>query len=183
MLLRLLRQRVGSPISYQSLSRDIGVSPNTIKKFIHILDALFVTFRITPFSKNIARSVLKEPKVYFYDTGLVDTDIGGKYENLMAISLLKHTLYEQDCAGKDLVLHYIRTKEKEEIDFCLVEDNVIQQFIEAKTSDSSISKTLTKFHRLHEKPAIQVNLELKRERQLNSLQLRKATAFLGNLSL
>lgn len=50
----LLRERVGSPISYQAISEDVGISPNTVKKYISVLEALYVVFRVTPFSKNIA---------------------------------------------------------------------------------------------------------------------------------
>jgi len=75
----LLRSRVGSPLSYQSISEDVGISPNTVKTYVQIFESLFIIFRITPHSRNIARSILKEPKVYFYDTGLVDGDEGVRF--------------------------------------------------------------------------------------------------------
>jgi Predicted ATPase (AAA+ superfamily) len=95
LVLNVLRARVGSPISYQSLAEDIGVLPTTVKKYIEILEALYVVFRVTPvgdflYSKNIACSLLKEPKFYFFDTGLVQGDGRAKLENLVAVSLLKH---------------------------------------------------------------------------------------------
>jgi predicted AAA+ superfamily ATPase len=65
LVFELLRERVTSPISYQSIAEDVGISPNTVKKYIQILEALYVIFRVTPFSHNIARSLLKEPKIYF----------------------------------------------------------------------------------------------------------------------
>ena len=71
LLFELLRRRVGSSVSYQSLAEDIGVSSVTIKKYIDVLEALYIVFRVTPFSKNIARSIVKEPKIYFFDSGLV----------------------------------------------------------------------------------------------------------------
>ena len=60
--LELLRQRVGSPLSYVSLARDVGCSPNTIKRYIEIFEALYIIFRVTPYHRNIARSILKEAK-------------------------------------------------------------------------------------------------------------------------
>src|SRR4029077_5708042 len=87
LIFNLLRNRVGSPISYQSLAEDVGTSPTTIKKYIQILEALFVVFKVTPYSKNIARSLLKEPKLYFFDTALVQGDDGAKLENIVAVSL------------------------------------------------------------------------------------------------
>ncbi len=92
----LLRERVGSPISYLSIAEDIGISPNTVKKYIQILEALYIVFRITPFSRNIARSLLKEPKIYFFNIGLVRGDDGIKFENLIAICLLKHVFAKID---------------------------------------------------------------------------------------
>ncbi|MCD6055904.1 MAG: hypothetical protein K0R12_866 [Gammaproteobacteria bacterium] len=65
LVFELLRKRVGSPISYTAIAEDAAISPNTVKKYIAILEALYIIFRVTPFSKNTARSLLKEPKVYF----------------------------------------------------------------------------------------------------------------------
>ena len=59
-----------------SIARDVGVAPNTVKKYIEILEALYIVFRVTPHSRNLARSILKQPKIYFYDTGLVGDDPG-----------------------------------------------------------------------------------------------------------
>jgi len=70
LVLELLRLRVGSPVSYQSIARDVGISPNTVKKYIQIFESLFIVFKTSPYSRNIARSILKEPKIYFYDTGM-----------------------------------------------------------------------------------------------------------------
>jgi len=72
--LELLRSRVGSPVSYSSIARDIGIAPNTVKKYIQIFEELYIIFRVTPFTGNIARSILKEPKIYFFDTALVEGD-------------------------------------------------------------------------------------------------------------
>jgi predicted AAA+ superfamily ATPase len=80
----LLRERVGSPVSYSSIAEDVQIAPNTVKKYIQILEALYVVFRVTPFSRNIARSLLKEPKIYFFDTGLIKGDKGAKFENQTA---------------------------------------------------------------------------------------------------
>jgi predicted AAA+ superfamily ATPase len=47
LILELLRSRTGTPVSYQSLAEDAGVAPNTVKKYIRILESLFVVFRVT----------------------------------------------------------------------------------------------------------------------------------------
>jgi len=120
LVLELLRSRVGSPVSYRSIAEDVGVAPNTVKKYIRILESLFIIFRVSPFSKNIARSILKEPKIYFFDTGMVEKDEGIRFENTVALCLLKHVYYLEDSLGKPYSLNYLRTKDKTEVDFCLV---------------------------------------------------------------
>ena len=86
LLLELLQTRVGSPVSFTSLARDVGISPSTVLKYVQILEALYIAFRVTPYSHNIARSLLKEPKLYFFDSGMVKGDAGAKLENTVAVS-------------------------------------------------------------------------------------------------
>ncbi|MBC8384903.1 MAG: ATP-binding protein, partial [Candidatus Cloacimonetes bacterium] len=119
LVLELLRERVGSLISYKSIAEDVGIAPNTVKKYIRILEALFIVFKVTPYSTNIARSLLKEPKIYFFDTGMIRGDDGIKFENFIAVSLLKHSLGKTDSEGQKTELHFLRTKEGKEVDFCL----------------------------------------------------------------
>ena len=116
-VLEILRRNVGSPVSYASISRDVQISPTTVVKYIYILESLYIIFKVTPYTKNIARSILKEPKIYFYDTGLVIGDEGKLLENHTAVSLLKESFLSSDIFGEDSALHYLRTKEGKEADF------------------------------------------------------------------
>ena len=77
-LIELLRDRVGSPLSVASLGRDLGVSPKTVTNYLEILQALFIVFTVRPWHHNVARGLLQIPKVYFYDTGLVRGNFGVK---------------------------------------------------------------------------------------------------------
>jgi uncharacterized protein len=183
MTLDLLRHRVGSPISYKSIAEDIAISPVTVKKYIDVLEALYIVFRITPFSNNIARSILKEPKIYFFDTGLVEGDIGAKLENLIAMSLLKSCYAQKDYLAENHRLHYIRTKDKKEVDFALVKNNKIEKIIEAKNADSDIDKNLYLFSEKYDLPAIQAVKELKLEKKSGNIEVIKALNFLKNLYL
>jgi len=180
-IFELLRHRIGSPISFRSISEDVGISSNTVKKYIQILESLFVIFRINPFSKNIARSLLKEPKLYFYDIGLVKGDEGIILENLVALSLQKKAFEIVDYTGKNACLNYLRTKDGKEVDFCFVQDDNIQYILEVKLSDSSISKPLKYFHEKYNLPAIQLVKNLKREHKQNSINILKAEEFLKKL--
>lgn len=162
LLLEMLKKRVGSPLSYRSLAEDIQVAPNTIRKYIDILSALYIIFLIRPYHRNIARSIQKEPKVYFYDTGSVSGDEGIKLENAAACCLLKHSHFLQDALGQNVELAYIRTKEKKEIDFALVRDEQITDIIEVKLSDAKPSKELKYFKsQLQEVKAVQIVLNLR----------------------
>ena len=97
-----LRSRVGSPLSIASISRDMGVSPKTLTKYLDILEALFIVFTVRPWHRNITRATLQQPKVYFFDTGLVQGDDGVKFENLVACHLLKNVHWQQDALGKQV---------------------------------------------------------------------------------
>ncbi|OGT64570.1 MAG: hypothetical protein A3J38_02105 [Gammaproteobacteria bacterium RIFCSPHIGHO2_12_FULL_45_9] len=182
-LFELLRSRVGSPLSYQSLSEDLGVSPSTVKKYVAILEALYVIFRVTPFSNNIARSLIKEPKIYFFDTGLVKGDAGARLENMVAVCLLKQVYAKVDLLGESYRLHYLRTKEGQEVDFALVKDDTIEQMIEVKYSDGDISRSLYTFRKKYGFDAVQLVKELRLERQVDGITVRKAEAFLAELFL
>jgi predicted AAA+ superfamily ATPase len=177
----LLRARVGSPVSYQSLAVDVDVSPVTIKKYIQILEAIFVIFTVTPFSKNIARSLLKEPKVYFFDTALVQGDKGAQLENLVSVSLLKTIYARSDNLAEDCSLHYLRTKDGIEVDFAIVKDQKIETMIEVKASDQNISKALIAFAVKYNHPAIQLVQNIKNEFHKDMIPVRRAERYLAEL--
>ena len=107
-LIELLRGRVGSSVSANSLANDLQKSPKTVMNWLTLLENLFVIFKISPHHKNVARSLLKEPKYYFYDNAFVVGDDGVKFENLVANSLYKYTHYQQDVNGEDIKLSYVR---------------------------------------------------------------------------
>jgi predicted AAA+ superfamily ATPase len=184
--LELLRRKVGSPVSYASLARDIGIAPNTVKKYIAIFEALCIVFRLTPFTgspgeTNIARSLLKEPKIYFYDTGLVEGSEGPRFENLIALALAKEAAAAEDLRGIRSAVHYIRTKDGREADFCYTENSSIRFLGEAKLSDSTISDDLYYFCEKHQVPGIQIVKNLRQERKNNGIEVRKAGGFLREL--
>jgi predicted AAA+ superfamily ATPase len=141
----MLRTRVGSPLSLASIGRDLAVSPVTLKKYLDILEALFIVFVVRPWHHNIGRSVLQAPKVYFYDTGLVEGDEGIRFENLVATALLKQVQWQHDVQGKEAALHYIRTKDGAEVDFALSEKSQLTELVECKLSDDKPHRALLRF--------------------------------------
>lgn len=183
LVFELLQTRVGSPVSFNSIAEDVGVSPNTVKKYITILENLYIVFRIFPFSKNIARSLKKEPKIYFYDIGMIKGGEGAVFENLVAVSLLKNTLFITDSTGTKTELAYIRTKDKEEVDFCIVKNGKPVEMIETKVTGPDPGKTIYKFSKKYKIPGTAVFLHLKRERINNTIRLRKASQYLLELDI
>lgn len=181
-IFELLRHKVGSPVSYQSLAEDAGISPVTVKKYIAIMEALYIIFMVTPYSKKIARSILKEPKIYFYDNGLVIGDEGKKLENLVAISLFKSIKGQNDYLGQEGKLQYLRTKEGKEVDFALVDGRQqILEIIEVKSSEKEISQSLRYFSDKYNLPARQIVYNLKREREEGRIKVLKVQGYLEKL--
>ena len=183
LLLELLRERVGSPISYTSLAGDLQIAPNTVRRYIDILENLCIIFSIRPFHANVARAVLREPKIYFYDSGFIKADEGVRLENTCAVCLLKHVQYLQDTAGEEIDLHYIRTKDGREIDFALSRRGKVEQLIEIKLSDDVPSSSLHFFlKRIPEASACLLVHNLRRERQRDAVSVRVAGEWLARLS-
>lgn len=182
-LLEMLRKRVGSPLSYTSLAGDLQVSPNTIRKYIAILESLYIIFVVRPFHRNIARAILKEPKIYFYDSGFIDMDEGHRLENTAAVCLLKHVQYLQDTKGAGINLHYIRTKEGKEIDFVIEEKGAITHCVEVKLSDDDVSPQLRYFSKkLPGVPMVQLVHNLRQEKEIHGITITPAGKWLAQLA-
>lgn len=148
-IIAILRTKVGSPVSFNNIALDVGISPVTVKRYIQILEDIHIIFILRTYTKKINRSILKEPKIYFYDVALV-VDISARLENLVALSLFKHIQYLKDTRGATLELAYIRTKDGREIDFAITENGDLKEIIEIKTSDTSPSKHLKYFTERHD---------------------------------
>lgn len=181
LIFELLQERVGSPLSYSSIAEDVSISPHTVKKYVEILEALYIIFKVTPYSRNIARSLLKEPKIYFFDTGLVRGAEGIIFENFVANCLLKFVHLQIDYQARPYALRYLQTKEKREVDFALVLDKQLKQMIEVKLSDSNPSRHLHYFHEKYAVAALQVVKNLRKEKKSNTIDVVSASSFLKTL--
>lgn len=146
-LIELLRSRVGSTVSYQSLARDLERDASTVKRWLTLLENLYIIFRVTPWHRNIARSLLKEPKFFFYDNGQVLGDDGVRHENLVACALLREVEWLEDVTGRRAALHFLRTKDGREIDFAIVIDGRPHLLVEAKWADEKPSRHFEWFAR------------------------------------
>lgn len=143
----VIANQVGQLCSYTSLSKAVRVSVDTVRRWITLLEALYWCFAIRPWHSNVARSLRKEPKYYLWDWSSV-SDPGARAENLVASALYKtvHVL-EQDGHGK-FSLHYLRDKQKREVDFIVVKDEKPWFLVEVKSSGkTALSSQLEYFQK------------------------------------
>ena len=136
-----LPQLVGSPLSINSIREDLQVSHKRVSKWLNILERTYAIFRISPFGSSKLRAVKKEQKHYHYDWSLIP-DLPLRFENMVAMHLLKWVHFEQDTKGRDLELKYFRDVDGREVDFVITENMNPIYLIEAKWKDAEIPKGL-----------------------------------------
>lgn len=142
-----MRHRVGATISMANLARDLQKDATTVKRWLSLLESLYIIFKVTPYHHKVSRSLLKEPKYYFYDWAQIDNE-GIRLENLVA------------CA-----LHFLRTKDGKEIDFLVLQGSHPTHLIEVKTSNDGLSPHFALFSPLFPKAeAMQLVRDLKRQK-------------------
>lgn len=181
-LIELMRHRIGSPLSADSLARDLQKSRNTVQHWLELLENLYVVFRIAPWHRNVARSLLKAPKYYFYDCAMPLGSEGVRFENLVACALLKETHRAQDAAGEDVALHYVRDRDGREVDFLIVKDGRPWLLVEAKWAEADTSPHLRLFFADRQLRRVQVVGTATEARSFaDGLRVEPATAFLATL--
>jgi hypothetical protein len=92
--LKLCAGRIGQLLNLNSLANDCGVSPNTAKSWISVLEASFVIFLLQPHFKNFKKRLVKMPKLYFIDTGLASSLLNIESENQLSTHYLRGVLFE-----------------------------------------------------------------------------------------
>ncbi len=144
---KLCAGRIGQILDYSSLAADAGISTNTAREWMSILEASYIVFLLQPYYKNFNKRLIKSPKLYFYDTGLASFLLniqnadqlswhylkGGLFENFVIIEMLKRRFNK----GKISNLYFWRDNKRNEID-CIA-DNFKLTAIEIKSG-----KTFTK---------------------------------------
>ncbi|MBT3388070.1 MAG: ATP-binding protein, partial [Desulfobacula sp.] len=143
-LLDLLVERVGSLISVNSLREDLEVDNKTVSSWIDIFEKLHIIFSIVPYSTKLQRSIKKARKIYFWDWAEVP-DPGARFENLVAVHLLKYCDYMKNVAGENLNLRYVRDRNKREVDFLITKNNNPWILLETKYGQTRESANLSYF--------------------------------------
>lgn len=146
-LIELLSTPVGSTISYNSLSEDLQRDDKTVKRWLSLLEQMYIVFRVSPYSKNVTRSLKKAGKYYFYDIAKVNSDESTKLENLVALSLKSEIEFNEDVDGIPGRLYFLQVKGGHEIDFYVHQKNSKGKLIEVKLSDSAASPNFKLFEK------------------------------------
>lgn len=134
----LLRNQSGQLVNYSNLASKVRVSDQTIRRWLSVLETNYYCFTISPWTNNVNRSLLKEPKVYLWDWSLIKDDgtanKGSKVENFMACHLYKAIHYWNDIGLGQYDLHFLRDKDQKEVDFLVSKDGRPWLILEVKTS-------------------------------------------------
>lgn len=124
-LLKLLALQLGQEVSYNELAVKLGVSRQTIQKYIYLLEQSFVLFTLRAFSRNLRKEISKSVKIYFYDLGIRNSliqnhnplalraDVGALWENLMILEKIKTDAYQERLSNR----YFWRTYGQQEIDY------------------------------------------------------------------
>lgn len=140
--LQLVAGRVGQIVNLSSLASDSGISHRTAESWLSVLEASYIIFRLQPYFQNYGKRIIKSPKLYFYDTGLlcyllgidnpkelsVHFATGHVFENMVIVDYLKKTF--NDRSGDKL--YFFRDNNDLELDL-IIDHGGIQKGIEIKS--------------------------------------------------
>jgi hypothetical protein len=137
-LLRLVAYQMGDELSCEEVGKQLGISKNTVERYLDLLQKVFVLYRLGGFSKNLRKEVTKSSKWYFTDNGVrnavirnfeplslrTDADRGALWENYIITERLKRNQNER----LGLEFHFWRTYDKQEIDLIEIGSGVMNAF-------------------------------------------------------
>jgi predicted AAA+ superfamily ATPase len=129
-LLKVLASQVGSLVNYTNIAKAIGLADKTVKKYIQLLEALYIIKLVPAYSNNYLKRVVKSPKVHFIDSGLasfllnasVESLILGKNEhmgNLVETFVYSELIKHSSCAEESVEIYHYRDQQSKEVDFVL----------------------------------------------------------------
>lgn len=137
-LLRLVAYQMGDELSYEEVGKQLGISKNTVERYLDLLQKVFVLYRLGGYSKNLRKEVTKSSKWYFTDNGVrnavirnfeplsrrTDIDRGALWENYIITERLKRNYNNRLL----LDFYFWRTYDKQEIDLLEVGSGVMNAF-------------------------------------------------------
>ncbi len=124
-LLRLIAFQIGGEVSLQELGKQLGISKNTVEKYLDLLSKVFILHKVEGFSRNLRKEITKNSRWYFLDNGIRNAvianfnpiesrnDIGALWENYMISERLKYQEYNRLSSNN----YFWRTYEQQEVDW------------------------------------------------------------------
>lgn len=137
-LLKMIAYQIGKEVSYNELGNALGISKNTVEKYLHLLTKVFVLHKVSAYSNNLRKEISKSQRWYFIDNGIRnavigdfepmalrrDDDKGMLWENYVFMERLKRNAYKK----QNTDYHFWRTYDQQEIDLIEVKNKKIQAF-------------------------------------------------------
>lgn len=174
----LLPDRVGSLLSINAIREDLEVIHKAVSHWLDILEQLYFIFRLKPFHSKRIHSIKKDRKMYLWDYSLVAT-AEARVENLIASHLLKFCHFMEDTEGFRIELHFLRDREKREVDFLVTVDRKPWFAVEVKVGKAKQSSNLRYFAERLEIPYLyQVVWELEESYTRDDVFVMSPTEFL-----
>lgn len=140
--LLLCAGRTGQIVNYSSIGDDLGISHNTVKSWMSVLETSNLIYRLRPFYKNFSKQIVKSPKIYFCDSGLLCYLLGIENSDSVTRHFLKGGIFENFVIGEFLKYRYSRGQEADfyfwrdksghEVDL-LFEEEMNRKIIEMKS--------------------------------------------------
>lgn len=153
-LLQLLALQVGSEVSYNELSKSLGIDRGTVERYIDLLEKTYVIFKLSSFSRNHRNELKKAKKIYFIDNGIrnalianfspisIRNDIGALWENFLISERKKKLMYDNTWANT----YFWRTTTQVEIDYIEEQDGQLNAYeFKWKAKKTKQSKTPASF--------------------------------------
>lgn len=135
-LLRLIAFQIGKEVSLEELGKQLGMSKNTVERYLDLLSKVFVIYRIGGFSRNLRKEIVKNSRWYFYDNGVrnaliqnftrlkMRNDVGELWENYLTAERLKVQSYTQIHCNN----YFWRTYDQQELDWIEEEGDQLRSF-------------------------------------------------------
>lgn len=145
-LIFLLSPRIMSPLSMPNLAHELEVAHTTVKNWLEQLRRLYIVFQVPPWYKKVSRGIRKEKKWYFLDW-YYSPEGPARLENMVAFYLYRACLTMTDMGYGNYRLHYLKTLDKQEIDFIITYENRPFMAVEVKEGDVTLSRSLKNRHK------------------------------------
>ena len=144
-MLKVLASQSGQLLNVSALARETNISQPTLHKYLSILEETFVIKRVSPFSNSPSVEISKNPKIFFYDSGLLSILWLNNFQEILLGSVFETSIFAELVKkyGRNNI-HFWRTKTGQEIDFIIKKDNLEILPLEVKTNFGQFSQKIIK---------------------------------------